>query len=134
MCSNSPSFCDILPRPLFKCFLWFQFACCCVPFSLDARFLANPYFVESLRDRTGRDDDVAEYVLSSPEGEAFVEKLENLLRFTMPLHKKEGRSYLSVAVGCTGGHHRSVAIAEEVGRWLRERGFDPSITHRDIDR
>ena len=63
-----------------------------------------------------------------------VERLEALLTPLLPSYLREGRSYLTIAFGCTGGHHRSVAIAEEVGGWLRDGGFDPSITHRDIDR
>ena len=75
-----------------------------------------------------------EYVLSQPETDAFLEKLDDMLGLLLPAFVKEGKSYLSIAVGCTGGQHRSVVIAEELGKLLAKRGFEPTIQHRDVNR
>jgi RNase adapter protein RapZ len=101
---------------------------------LDARFLANPFFVDELRDMTGLDEAVATYVLDRDETRGFLERIEGLLQFTLPLHRKEGRSYLTVAIGCTGGHHRSVAIVERLAGSLRNDGHRVQVRHRDIQR
>jgi UPF0042 nucleotide-binding protein len=100
---------------------------------LDARFLPNPYFVDSLKQRDGTDPDVAEYVLDHDESRRFVELCVNLLEFLIPLYRKEGKCYLTVAMGCTGGRHRSVALVEELATRLDLRDA-PSIMHRDIHR
>lgn len=100
----------------------------------DVRFLANPYFVDELRNRTGIEAAVADYVLQRDETRGFIEKIEDLLRFTLPLHRKEGRTYLTVAVGCTGGHHRSVAIVERLAADLSDSGDRVQVRHRDIER
>lgn len=99
---------------------------------LDCRFLPNPHWVEELRPRTGLDADVRAYVLGQPEASAFLDRLDQLLDLVMPAYVKEGKSYLTIALGCTGGRHRSVAIAEEVGINLNRRGFKPLIIHRDV--
>ena len=101
---------------------------------LDCRFLPNPHWVEELRPNTGLDPDVRGYVLRFPETTAFLERLDGLLELLLPAYVKEGKSYLTLALGCTGGRHRSVVIAEEVAKLLRRRGIDPRVTHRDIDR
>jgi UPF0042 nucleotide-binding protein len=101
---------------------------------LDCRFLPNPHWVEGLREHTGLDDDVREYVLGRPEAQEFLERLDSLFGFLLPAYAREGKSYLSVAIGCTGGRHRSVAIAEELARRFRQHGVDPTVHHRDIDR
>ncbi|MCU1494159.1 MAG: hypothetical protein JWO62_1923 [Acidimicrobiaceae bacterium] len=101
---------------------------------LDCRFLPNPHWVEGLREHTGLDDDVRDYVLSRPEAGEFLDKLDDLLAFLLPAYAREGKSYLSVAIGCTGGRHRSVTIAEELARRIRKYGFDPTVHHRDIGR
>ena len=101
---------------------------------IDCRFLPNPHWVEDLRPLRGTDEPVRDYVMEQPITDGFLTSLHALFDTTLPAYASEGKAYLTIAFGCTGGHHRSVAIAEEVGRWLRERGFDPSITHRDIDR
>lgn len=100
----------------------------------DVRFLANPYFVDELRNKTGIDVPVADYVLDREEARGFVRRVEDLLRYTLPLHRKEGRSYLTVAVGCTGGHHRSVAIVERLAASLGADGDRVQVRHRDIER
>jgi UPF0042 nucleotide-binding protein len=99
---------------------------------LDCRFLPNPHWVEELRPFTGQDAAVRDYVLGFPQTREFLRRLENLLDLLLPAYVEEGKSYLTVALGCTGGRHRSVAIAEEVAEWLRLRGFAPQVAHRDI--
>ena len=101
---------------------------------LDCRFLPNPHWVEHLRPQTGLDPEVRDYVLERPEAEEFLERLDDLLAFLLPAYAREGKAYLSIAVGCTGGRHRSVAVAEELARRIRLRGFDPNVFHRDVRR
>jgi UPF0042 nucleotide-binding protein len=101
---------------------------------LDCRFLPNPHWVEELRPHTGREPQVKDYVMRFPETAEFLERLDSLLELLLPAYVAEGKSYLTIAMGCTGGHHRSVVMAEEVARLLRDRGFEPRVTHRDIDR
>jgi UPF0042 nucleotide-binding protein len=101
---------------------------------LDCRFLPNPHWVEELRPHTGKDAAVRDYVLRQPEAVDFLDRLDNLLELLLPAYVAEGKSYLTIAMGCTGGHHRSVVMAEEVAALLRARGFEPRVSHRDIDR
>lgn len=101
---------------------------------LDCRFLPNPHWVEELRPQSGLDQPVRDYVMSQPETSEFLEKLDGLLDLLLPAYVKEGKSYLSIAVGCTGGHHRSVVLAEEIGQILGVHGFEPAVTHRDVNR
>lgn len=100
----------------------------------DVRFLPNPFFVDELRNKTGIDEPVAAHVFDREEARGFIERVEDLLRFTLPLYRKEGRSYLTVAVGCTGGHHRSVAIVERLAANLAADGHRVQMRHRDIQR
>jgi RNase adapter protein RapZ len=100
----------------------------------DCRFLPNPHWVDELRPLTGLDADVRGYVLSRPGTEAFLAQLDSLLELTLPGYEREGKSYLSIGVGCTGGRHRSVVVAEELGARLRRHGYRPSVHHRDVDR
>jgi UPF0042 nucleotide-binding protein len=101
---------------------------------LDCRFLPNPHWVEELRPHTGKDPAVRDYVLRQPEAVEFLDRLDNLLELLLPAYVAEGKSYLTIAMGCTGGRHRSVVMAEEVAALLRARGFEPRVSHRDIDR
>ena len=101
---------------------------------LDCRFLPNPHWVEELRPHTGKEAVVRDYVLRFPETGEFLERLDSLLELLLPAYVAEGKSYLTIAMGCTGGRHRSVVMAEEVARLLRDRGFEPRVSHRDIDR
>jgi UPF0042 nucleotide-binding protein len=101
---------------------------------LDVRFLPNPYWVPELRDLRGTDDAVAEYVLQDENAKEFVDRIDDLLKFLIPRFEAEGKSYLSVGIGCTGGHHRSVAIAEELGRRLAQHDVKAAVRHRDINR
>lgn len=100
----------------------------------DVRFLPNPNWVEELKDLTGLDDPVKQYVLSQNEAAEFSSRIDDLLGFLLPYYVKEGKSYLTVAIGCTGGKHRSVALAEEVARLIRGRGYEPVVYHRDLSR
>lgn len=101
---------------------------------IDCRFLPNPHWVEDLRPLTGLDEPVRRYVLDQEVTATFLDELAGLLRLLMPSYVKEGKSYLTIAFGCTGGRHRSVAIAQEVAGALRELGYAPKVSHRDIDR
>ena len=101
---------------------------------IDCRFLPNPHWVEELRPLTGLDEPVRDYVLGQPLTGRFLEQIDDLLAMLLPAYVAEGKSYLTVAFGCTGGRHRSVAIAESVARSLREKGFDLRVAHRDVDR
>jgi UPF0042 nucleotide-binding protein len=98
----------------------------------DCRFLPNPHWVEELRPHTGLHDDVRAYVLGQDAARGFLERLDDLLDLMLPAFVAEGKSYLSLAFGCTGGRHRSVAVAEEVANGLRRRGFAPTVIHRDM--
>ncbi len=100
----------------------------------DCRFLPNPYWVEALRPFSGLDDPVRDYVLGQPETTEFLSKVEELLVTLMPAFVREGKSYLTVAMGCTGGRHRSVALAEALGAALEKNEIATSVFHRDIDR
>ena len=105
-----------------------------VDFVFDVRFLPNPHWIDELRNKTGLDDDVRSYVLESKLATTFVTQVEGLLDLLLPAFREEGKSYLTVAVGCTGGRHRSVAVAEELSRWLTKSGYRPRVTHRDVHR
>jgi RNase adapter protein RapZ len=101
---------------------------------LDVRFLPNPHWVPELRPLPGIDDRVREYVEGQPAYGPFLERVQALLDATVPGYVAEGKSYLTVAVGCTGGHHRSVVVAEALGAYFRERGLPVIVVHRDVDR
>ena len=99
----------------------------------DVRFLPNPYFVEGLKPHPGTDPRVAAWVLERMQTQEFLARLESLLQFLIPQYRAEGKSYLTVSIGCTGGRHRSVVLAEELGRRLTEKQrANVKITHRDV--
>jgi UPF0042 nucleotide-binding protein len=100
----------------------------------DVRFLPNPHWDPKLRPLTGLDSAVREFVLAHEDTASFLEGVRSLLEFLLPRYEKEGKSYLTVGVGCTGGRHRSVVLAEELGTWLAERDVDVSVRHRDMER
>ena len=100
----------------------------------DVRFLPNPYFEIGLREGTGRDRIVADYVMKSERGESFFRRLDEFVGYLLPFYDEEGKAYVTIGVGCTGGRHRSVAIAEAMGVRLRESGREVSVTHRDVER
>jgi len=100
----------------------------------DCRFLPNPHWVDELRPLTGLDEPVRRFVLEQPSAGEFLNRVDHLLALVLPAYVTEGKAYLTVAVGCTGGHHRSVVLAEELGHRIARYGFAPLVFHRDIDR
>lgn len=102
-------------------------------FVFDMRFLANPYFDESLREKSGKDKAVADYVFAAPAAVEFRNKLTDLVLYMLPLMETEGRYRVTLAVGCTGGRHRSVAMAEYLRRVLRQSGYAVSMEHRHLE-
>lgn len=99
----------------------------------DVRFLRNPHWEPTLRPHTGRDAQVAAYIEADPDLPEFLAHLKLLLEPLLPRYRQEGKAYLTIAFGCTGGQHRSVYLAETVGRWVREKGYDCTIRHRELD-
>lgn len=100
----------------------------------DVRFLPNPFYVAELRNKTGMDDEVYQYVFSFPQTAEFLHHLEQMLAFLLPLYQEEGKAMLVVAVGCTGGHHRSVSVARAVTEYINHLGYAAFENHRDITR
>ena len=100
---------------------------------LDVRFLPNPYFVESLSGSTGRDDAVATFVMNNDDARQFMQHVRSLLTYSLPRYEREGKAYLTVAVGCTGGRHRSVAVIEELARTM-DPSYRVTVRHRDLER
>jgi UPF0042 nucleotide-binding protein len=101
---------------------------------LDVRFLPNPYFVNELREKTGLDVAVKDYVLHNEDTRAFLDRLYALLEFTLPLYEREGKSSLTVALGCTGGRHRSVVLVEDLRQRLGQGHLRIHVKHRDIEK
>jgi UPF0042 nucleotide-binding protein len=101
---------------------------------VDVRFLANPYFQPELKALDGESSRVRDFVLNDPNSRVFIDKYLDLLDFLIPLYEKEGKAYLTIAVGCTGGHHRSVTVSRGLFEHIRNQGLDVEITHRDIGR
>ncbi|MDQ7992610.1 MAG: RNase adapter RapZ [Propionicimonas sp.] len=99
---------------------------------LDVRFLPNPFWVPELRDRTGLEPEVAEYVLSQPSLPAFLEAAERLVEAAVPGYQQEGKRHVTVGIGCTGGKHRSTAVGVELAARLRDRGLEVNVVHRDL--
>ncbi len=100
----------------------------------DVRFIPNPYYIESMRKHTGKQENVKEYVLGKHETVEFLDKLNSMLDFLIPNYVKEGKSQLVIGIGCTGGRHRSVAIADELQRNLTDKNHRVVMEHRDIDK
>lgn len=107
-----------------------------VPFNadivFDVRFLPNPYFVPSLSELSGLHPEVKDFVLNQPETRDFLEYIKGFLTFALPRYKKEGRYYLTLAIGCTGGKHRSVVLAEEISKFINSLNFKVNVVHRDL--
>lgn len=97
----------------------------------DVRFLPNPYYIEELRELTGKDNEVSDYIFNHEESKVFLEKLVDMVDYLIPYYVKEGKPQLIIGMGCTGGRHRSVAIAEKLGERLREKGHKALVEHRD---
>ncbi len=106
-----------------------------VPYDLDLlfdlRFLPNPHFVPELRPYTGEDPRVREYIMSQPDSVEFLARLKGFIEYLLPRYRSEGKSYLTIGFGCTGGRHRSVAVSLMIAEWLRQNGYDVIIKHRD---
>jgi len=100
----------------------------------DVRFLPNPHFVPRLRPFSGKDPRVARYIRSFPQTGEFLRRIESLLGYLIPHYIREGKSYLTIALGCTGGRHRSVALAETIRRALQRKGYSAKVVHRDLDK
>jgi RNase adapter protein RapZ len=100
----------------------------------DCRFLPNPFFVEGLKSQDGRAAAVRQFVVEQPEGRELIARLRDLLAYLLPRYQQEGKAYLTVAIGCTGGRHRSVALAEELRAFVDAQGVPVTVTHRDVDR
>jgi UPF0042 nucleotide-binding protein len=98
----------------------------------DVRFLANPHYVRELRWQDGQQTEVVNYIRNDPLTQPFLDKLFDLVNFSVPPYIKEGKAYLTIAIGCTGGRHRSVMVTEELAAFLRGRGYDPLVQHRDV--
>ena len=102
---------------------------------LDVRFMKNPHYIEALRPKSGLTPEVREYVLGQPIAASFLARLHELLDLLVPAYVDEGKTRLTIAIGCTGGWHRSIVVAEELAAWLRERDFGPvSVFHRELER
>jgi RNase adapter protein RapZ len=101
---------------------------------LDVRFLPNPHWVDELRPLTGLDESVRDYVLDQEGTHEFLSRTKDLFTILLPGYEREGRHYLTVAVGCTGGRHRSVVLADELAAFLEDKGFGAKVTHRDVER
>lgn len=101
---------------------------------MDVRFLPNPYYIDELRPLTGLDETVYDYVMEQPETEIFYQKFISLLDFLLPGYKHEGKNNLTVAIGCTGGQHRSVALTERISEHIASEGYSVRVTHRDKDK
>lgn len=102
---------------------------------LDVRFMKNPHYIEALRPLSGLTPEVREYVLGQPIASGFLDRLEELLDLLVPAYVEEGKTRLTIAIGCTGGWHRSIVMSEELAQWLRDRDFGPvSVFHRELER
>ena len=101
---------------------------------LDVRCLPNPFYVPELKELTGPDQPVVDYVMQSADSQELLRRYESVLEFSLPLYVKEGKSQLVVAVGCTGGKHRSITFARELGEFCEGLGYQPVVMHRDAKR
>ena len=101
---------------------------------MDVRFLPNPYYVEALKNHTGNDKKVKKYVMGFEDAKKFTKSFFSMIANIIPKYVKEGKSYLSIALGCTGGKHRSVVLANALGDYLGKKGFSVTLKHRDIGR
>ena len=100
----------------------------------DVRCLPNPFYVPELKNLTGLDQAVVDYVMKAPESQEFLRRIENFLEYALPLYVKEGKSQLMIAVGCTGGKHRSITSSRKIGEYCQKLGYAPSVQHRDAKR
>jgi len=101
---------------------------------MDVRFIANPYYIHDLKNIDGRTSRISEFVLDKAEAKKFLELFIKMAKFLIPQYEKEGKSYLVIAIGCTGGKHRSVVISEEIVEMLQKMGYTPTLLHRDVEK
>ena len=101
---------------------------------LDVRCLPNPFYVPELKEKTGLDQEVVDYVMKFPESQELLRRIESFLEYALPLYVKEGKSQLMIAIGCTGGKHRSITFARKIGEYCTKLGYQPSVQHRDARR
>ena len=101
---------------------------------LDVRCLPNPFYVPELKHKTGLDQEVVDFVMSHPEAQELLHRYENFLQYALPLYVKEGKSQLTIAVGCTGGKHRSITFARKIAEYCTQLGYEPGVQHRDAKR
>ena len=101
---------------------------------MDVRFLPNPYYVPELTHQTGLDEPVREFIFQYEETQIFMKKLTDLVGFLLPHYAEEGKPAVVIAIGCTGGHHRSVAVAEALAQFVRSQGYETVCTHRDVNK
>ncbi len=100
----------------------------------DVRFLPNPYYIPELKNKTGLDEEVRNFIFQYQQTKDFIDKLEDLMNFTLPQYMEEGKTDLVIAIGCTGGKHRSVAVARELSEFIAKRGYNTVLSHRDMTR
>lgn len=100
----------------------------------DVRCFPNPFYLPELKDKTGNDADVQEYVLSTPQPNEFLAKLEEMILMLIPIYEKSGKESTTIAIGCTGGRHRSVTFANKLGDKLKNEGYDVNMIYRDIEK
>ena len=100
----------------------------------DVRFLPNPFYIPELKHKTGLDEEVVDFVMSHPEAQELLHRYENFLQYALPLYVKEGKSQLTIAVGCTGGKHRSITFARKLAEYCTSLGYEPGVQHRDAVR
>lgn len=100
----------------------------------DVRCLPNPFYIPELKNKTGLDKEVVEYIMQFEEAHGLLQRMEDLVGYALPLYVKEGKSQLTIAVGCTGGKHRSIAFAEMLAAFVKKLGYHPVVEHRDVQR
>ena len=100
----------------------------------DVRFMPNPFYIDALRPKTGLDAPVRDYVFSFRETEEFMEKLRDMVAYLLPRYREEGKTVLVIAIGCTGGHHRSVAVTHALSQYIMSLGYQITENHRDMTR
>ncbi len=100
----------------------------------DVRFLPNPYYIPEMKNHTGLDRDVSQYVMGFEEAKVFLQKLTDIAEYLIPLYEKSGKDFVRISIGCTGGHHRSVAVAETLLKVLQKDGYNVSVEHRDLEK
>jgi UPF0042 nucleotide-binding protein len=98
------------------------------------RFMQNPFYIPELRQLSGLTEAVRDHVMDQPIARRFMSFLHEFLQFVLPAYESEGKTRLTIAIGCTGGYHRSIVIAEELAKWLRDRGGPVAVFHRELDR